>query len=189
MLAAVLIYAALLIYGSLYPFRHWHAPALPAMQFLFAWPAHLDKADLLREMNARQAAGQPLVIGALGDGVVPVTLVHRTRAVSFGAALAGGYDVTGDGIPDLVVGAPGASDASDGGGAVFLYAGGRGQEGALSPFLMVVGDVSERGALGQDVALLPGATGGVAPQLMMGAPRSFRTGTQNGTAFALPLVF
>jgi hypothetical protein len=147
-----------------------------------------DKAVLLSELSARQSAGQPLVIGALGDGVEPVTLVHRTRAVSFGTSLAGGRDLTGDGVPDLLVGAPGASDASDGGGAVFLYAGGKTQVGALSPFLMVVGDGAERSALGQDVGLIPGSTG-VPPLLVIGAPRSYRTGTQNGTAFALPLAF
>jgi FG-GAP repeat len=147
-----------------------------------------DKAKLLSEMSARQAAGQPLVIGALSDGVDPVMLVHRTRAVSFGTSLAGGRDLTGDGVPDLLVGAPGASDASDGGGSVYLYAGGKTQQGALSPFLMVVGDGAERSALGQDMALIPGATG-VPPMLVIGAPRSYRTGTQNGTAFALPLGF
>ncbi|MCP3135728.1 VCBS repeat-containing protein [Pyxidicoccus xibeiensis] len=147
-----------------------------------------DKADLIREMDERRTAGLPLVIGSLGDGVTPVTLVHRTRAVSFGAALAGGRDVTGDSVPDLLVGAPGASEASDGGGAVFLYAGGRGQEGALSPYLMVVGDGSERSALGQDLALMPGS-GTVPHTVVIGAPRSYRTGTQNGTAFALPLAF
>ncbi|MFP2933178.1 VCBS repeat-containing protein, partial [Pyxidicoccus sp. 3LG] len=147
-----------------------------------------DKADLLREMEERRTAGLPLVVGSLGDGVVPVTLVHRTRAVSFGASLAGGIDLTGDSVPDLLVGAPGASEASDGGGAVFLYAGGRGQEGALSPFLTAVGDVAERGGLGQDIALMPGS-GGIPPTAIIGAPRSYRTGTQNGTAFALPLGF
>lgn len=147
-----------------------------------------DKAELLTEMNARQSAGKPLVIGALGDGVEPVTLVHRTRAVGFGTSLAGGRDLTGDSVPDLLVGAPGASDASDGGGAVYLYAGGKTQLGALSPFLMVVGDGAERSALGQDVALIPGAST-AKPVLVIGAPRSYRTGTQNGTAFALPLAF
>jgi VanZ family protein len=50
MLAAVLCYAALLVYGSLYPFAHWHAPELPAMAFLLNWPAHLDKADVLQNV-------------------------------------------------------------------------------------------------------------------------------------------
>ncbi len=147
-----------------------------------------DTAVLQKKMQDLQAAGQPLIAGALGDGLDPRVLVHRHRAVNFGTQLVGGVDLTGDNIPDLLVSAPGASEASDGGGAVFLYAGGTGQEGALSPFLMVVGDGSERGALGQDLALMPGSDG-TPPMLVVGAPRSYRTGTQNGTAFVLPLGF
>jgi hypothetical protein len=115
-------------------------------------------------------------------------LVHRSRAPGFGTSLAGGVDLTGDGAPELVVGAPGASVASDGGGAVFLYAGGPGLTGTLSPMLTVVGDVSERSSLGQDLALVPGR-GASPPTLVMGAPLSYRTGTQNGTAFTVPLGF
>jgi VanZ family protein len=48
--AALLLYAALLVYGSLYPFTHWHALALPSMAFLLTWPAHLDKGDLLQNV-------------------------------------------------------------------------------------------------------------------------------------------
>ncbi|GHG67361.1 VCBS repeat-containing protein [Comamonas sp. JC664] len=147
-----------------------------------------DTATLRNRMQALQTAGQPLVVGALGDGLDPVVLVHRHRAVNFGTQLAGGFDLTGDNIPDLLVSAPGASEASDGGGAVFLYAGGAGQTGALSPFLMVVGDGAERSALGHDLAVMRGG-GGSPPMLVVGAPRSYRTGTQNGTAFVLPLGF
>jgi len=50
MLAALSGYAALLVYGSLYPFGHWLAPRLPAMAFLLHWPDHLDKADLLQNV-------------------------------------------------------------------------------------------------------------------------------------------
>lgn len=50
LLAALLGYAALLVYGSLFPFVSWHAPDLPLMGFLTAWPAHLDKADLLQNV-------------------------------------------------------------------------------------------------------------------------------------------
>jgi hypothetical protein len=146
-----------------------------------------DKAELLTRMEQRVSGGQALV-GALGDGLAPVTLVHRTRAVNFGATLAAVGDLTGDNIADLVVGAPGASVASDGGGAVFLYAGGPNRQGALSPFLTVVGDGAERSNLGQDLGLMPGS-GGTPPTLVIGAPRSYRTGTQNGTAFLLPLGF
>lgn len=50
LLVALCCYAALLAYGSLYPFTHWQAPALPAMTFLLGWPAHLDKADVLQNV-------------------------------------------------------------------------------------------------------------------------------------------
>ncbi|MBN1207293.1 MAG: VCBS repeat-containing protein [Myxococcaceae bacterium] len=126
--------------------------------------------------------------GALGDGMEPVTLVHRTRAVNFGRALEGGRDLTGDSIPDLIVSAPGASEASDGGGAVFLYAGGASSTGRLMPWLTVIGDTSERSNFGQDLSLSPGGAGSP-PTLVIGAPTSYRTGTQNGTAFSLPLGF
>jgi hypothetical protein len=135
----------------------------------------------------RPASGEGLV-GALGDGLTPVTLVHRTRAVNFGRALEGGRDLTGDSVPDLIVSAPGASEASDGGGAVFIYAGGAQATGRLTPWLTAVGDVAERSNFGQEISLSPGGSGSP-PTLVIGAPTSYRTGTQNGTAFALPLGF
>jgi hypothetical protein len=133
------------------------------------------------------APGEALV-GALGEGLTPVTVVHRSRAVNFGRALEGGRDLTGDSIPDLVVSAPGASEASDGGGAVFIYAGGAQSKGKLTPWLTITGDVAERANFGQDMSLSPGGAGSP-PTLVIGAPASYRTGTSNGTAFALPLGF
>lgn len=147
-----------------------------------------DLAQIRTEMAKRQAANAPLVVGALGDGLTPVVVVHQTRAVFFGSSLAGGLDLSGDGVEDLVVGAYGASVASDGGGAVFIYAGTPNLGGALSPFLTVVGDVSERSQVGMEVAVTPGK-GGTPPTLVIGAPSSYRTGTRNGTAYVLPLRF
>ncbi|WP_224364906.1 FG-GAP-like repeat-containing protein [Hyalangium versicolor] len=135
----------------------------------------------------RPASGEALV-GAVGGGLTPVTLVHRTRAVNFGRALEGGRDLTGDSIPDLIVSATGASEASDGGGAVYIYAGGTQSKGKLTPWLTVAGDVTERSNFGQDLALTPGGSASP-PTLIIGAPTSYRTGTQNGTAFSLPLGF
>ncbi|WP_223642270.1 VCBS repeat-containing protein [Corallococcus sp. EGB] len=120
--------------------------------------------------------------------LAPLNLTYRARAVSFGTSLSGGRDLTGDGVPDLWVGAPNASVASDGDGAAFLFAGGAKSTGALSPFLLVVGDGAERSFLGQSIAVTPGS-GGSPPSVIIGAPRSYRTGTQNGTAYALPLPF
>jgi hypothetical protein len=143
--------------------------------------------DTAEVVKRRPASGEALV-GALESGLMPRMLVPRSRAVGFGTVLAGGVDVTGDGTPDLMVGAPGASVASDGGGAVFVYAGGPGLTGALSPLLTLTGDVTERAGFGQELALVAGS-GGTPPLLVIGAPLSYRTGTQNGTAFAVPLGF
>jgi hypothetical protein len=141
------------------------------------------------ELAAKRPATGETLVAAVGAGVTPEMLVHRTRAVNFGRALAGGVDLTRDGVPDLVVGATGASVASDGGGAVFVYAGGKGARGPRTPLLTVVGDVAERGSFGQELSLSPGLPGTPAapPMLLIGAPTSYRTGTQNGTAFLLPL--
>ncbi|RKH71383.1 FG-GAP-like repeat-containing protein [Corallococcus aberystwythensis] len=131
------------------------------------------------------ADGETMVdVGSLA----PLNLTYRSRAVSFGTSLAGGKDLNGDGVPDLWVGAPNASVASDGDGAAFLFAGGAKSTGPLSPFLLVVGDGAERSYLGQSIAVVPGS-GGSPPTAVIGAPRSYRTGTQNGTAFSLPLPF
>jgi hypothetical protein len=141
------------------------------------------------EIAAKRPTSGEALVAAVGAGLTPQMLVNRSRAVNFGRALAGGVDLTRDGVPDLVVGATGASVASDGGGAVFVYAGGKAAKGALTPLLTVVGDVAERGAFGQELSLAPGLPGPPAtpPMLLIGAPTSYRTGTQNGTAFLLPL--
>lgn len=143
-----------------------------------------DTAELVKR---RPASGEA-VVGALESTLFPKVLVHRSRAVGFGTALAGGVDLNGDGVPELVVSAPGASVASDGGGAVFIYAGGPAMTGALTPMLTLTGDVAERSGFGQDLALVAGGTG-FPPTLVVGAPLSYRTGTQNGTAFVVPLGF
>ncbi|HZI03391.1 MAG TPA: hypothetical protein VEZ71_05185, partial [Archangium sp.] len=70
----------------------------------------------------------------------------------------------------------------------FVYAGGPGLTGALTPMLTLTGDVTERAGFGNDLALVAGS-GSSPPTLVIGAPLSYRTGTQNGTAFVVPLGF
>ena len=143
-----------------------------------------DTAKLVAEM--KKGAAQKVVLKA--SDFVEHVLVSRSRAVGFGTVIAGGTDLTGDGVDDLVVSAPGASVASDGGGSVFVYAGGPETTGAVSPWLTLSGDVSERANFGQSLGLVPGK-GGVPPALVVGAPLSYRTGTRNGTAFLVPFGF
>ncbi|WP_257455048.1 VCBS repeat-containing protein [Archangium lipolyticum] len=143
--------------------------------------------DIAQLVSRRPASGE-VVVGAMDSALIPKVLVHRSRAVGFGTSLAGGVDLTGDGAPELVVGAPGASVASDGGGAVFVYAGGPTTTGAVSPLLTLTGDVTERSNFGSDLALVAGS-GSMPPTLVVGAPLSYRTGTENGTAYLVTLGF
>ncbi|MBX7101543.1 MAG: VCBS repeat-containing protein [Myxococcaceae bacterium] len=142
--------------------------------------------DLAELKAKRPAPGTSAVVGALNDGLTPIPLSYRERAPGFGRMVAGNVDVSGDGVADLVVSAPGASVNGDGTGAVFIFAGGPTLGGPSSPYLTLVGDGAERAAVGQDLFLSPGQ-GAVKPALGVGAPMSYRTGTANGTAWLLPL--
>ncbi len=155
----------------------------------FSVAGRVQPAVLLYEVAAlvarRPASGEALV-AALGDGLVPLVLAHPERPPNFGRALAGDVDLTGDGKAELVVGAPGAGFAGEGTGAVLVYLGGSLVGTNAEPFLIAAGDASERGQFGQVLSLTRGPG---APALSIGAPNSYRTGTQNGTAFGLPLGF
>ncbi|MBM7119074.1 FG-GAP-like repeat-containing protein [Archangium primigenium] len=150
-------------------------------------------ARLKTELTAMEAASETKRVLKASDFIEDV-LVSQSRAVGFGAVIRGGADLTGDGVDDLVVSAPNASIASDGGGAVFVFAGGPRTTGALSPWLTLTGDVTERANFGQSVnfvAAKKDAKGAILqpPALVVGAPLSYRTGTRNGAAFLVPLGF
>jgi hypothetical protein len=139
------------------------------------------------QINALRPASGERLVPLLGGGLTPLPIVYLERVPGFGTALAGNVDLNGDGRPELVVSAPGASVVSDGEGSVFVFRGGLATTGARDTLMTLVGDVNERGNFGQDVELVRGA-GSSPPFLVIGAPRSYRTGTLAGTAFALPIA-
>lgn len=143
--------------------------------------------DVMQLLGKRPAAGGVLV-GAIGDGLTPIPVTYRERAPQLGRSIQGNVDLTGDGVVDLVVSAPGANVNGDGSGAVFVFAGGAQLNGARPSVLTVVGDQRERAQFGLDVSLFGGA-GALKAVLGIGAPLSYRTGTANGTAFVTPLDF
>ncbi len=143
--------------------------------------------DVAQLLMKRPASGGVLA-GAVGDGLTPIPVLYHERAPQLGRALWGNVDLTGDGVVDLVVGAPGANVNGDGTGAVFVFAGGMGLSGPRESALTLVGDERERGLFGQDLSVFPGA-GALPKTLGIGAPISYRTGTANGTAFIVPLDF
>ena len=71
MLLALIAYVALLFYGSLYPFAHWHSPAYPLMQFLPLWPDHLDKADVLQNVLVYAPFGMLCMLWLTHSAPVP----------------------------------------------------------------------------------------------------------------------
>jgi hypothetical protein len=140
--------------------------------------------DAAQLAKARPSMGGEAVIGALQEGLTPLSLAYRDRSPGFGRALAGNADLDGDGVVDLAVSAPGASINGDGTGAVFVFRGAANLSGKLDPWLTLVGDGAERASVGQDLSVLS-ATPRTPAALALGAPLSYRTGTANGTAWLL----
>lgn len=128
------------------------------------------------------------VVPAMGGPLKPLPVVYKERAPQFGRAIAGNVDLTGDGIVDLVVGAPRANLNGDGTGAIFVFAGGPALSGARESVLTFFGDDRERGNFGQELSLTP-SPGSLKALLGIGAPLSYRTGTANGAAFITSLDF
>ncbi|MGA9520795.1 MAG: FG-GAP-like repeat-containing protein, partial [Myxococcaceae bacterium] len=141
-----------------------------------------DVATLLQ----RRVVGSSAQVEAYSEGMDPVPLLHRETATGFGASLASGIDLTGDGMTELVVGATEANVGKPSSGGVFVFSGVGQSPGRMEPFLPVAGEMLEKSLFGARVSWAP-ANGGSAPFLLIGAPNSFRTGTQNGTAWYLPL--
>lgn len=164
--------------AALYPFRGQPQPTV----LLF---------DAAQWAQKRPLKGE-FLISAQHDGLTPLALTYRERAVGLGRSLAGDVDLDGDGAVDLVVSAPGVSINGDGAGAVFVFRGGAplaaqlaGQtSAALEPHLTVVGDGGERANMGQSVSVVARTASNPAV-LGMGAPLSYRSGTANGTSWLL----
>jgi hypothetical protein len=136
---------------------------------------------------ARPASGMS-VVPLFGGPLSPFVLTYRVPVGGFGTSLAGNVDLDGDGKHDLVVGAPLASFGADGNGAVFVFAGGMAGSGPRDALMVAVGDTNERGLFGHRVAISP-KTAASPPYLLMGAPRSYRTGRANGAAHWMPFRF
>jgi hypothetical protein len=102
------------------------------------------------------------------DGTLLLTLSAAGANERFGGATAGAGDQNGDGTPDLIVGAPGASAAGPGAGAVYLFSGKDG-----STLALLQGD-SAGHAFGSIVA---GDKRGRYTPLLVGAPGAGPNGT------------
>jgi hypothetical protein len=110
-------------------------------------------------------------LGAPQRLIIPSSGIGR----GFGSALVLA-DLTGDGVADLAVGSNDDTDEGAFSGELRVYRGGAGAatQAALlgDPWLLAVGDTTERGAFGASVAVLPNGHGGL---LLVGSPSSSRS--------------
>jgi hypothetical protein len=105
----------------------------------------------------------------------------QARFDTFGAAVAGGDDVDGDGVPDVIVGAPGASPGGlTGAGSAFVFSGATGE-------LLFRWDGQEHdAALGQSVGILGDLDGDGRAKVLVGTPYASPGGRDGaGSVFVL----
>jgi hypothetical protein len=135
--------------------------------YAVAGPGDVDgdgHADVLTgAFRAASQAGQIILFNG-SDGTVRYALSGQAAGDYFGRALAGAGDVDGDGRPDLIVGAPGASVSAAGAGRVRVI---RGADGLT---LYAFDGASAGDALGSAVAGAGDVNGDGYADVLVGAP-------------------
>ncbi len=171
-------------------------PALPAPVIALAPLRDLDGdvsgaarpgvllVDAVQLAALRPATGS-VSRGLTEAGVTTHVLTSVDALAGLGSSIIGSADVTGDGVVDLVVGAPNASFAAAGAGVALVFAGGAESTGMQRPWMLVTGDDGPAPAgLGGATALLPAASG--RPAFMaVGSPSSARSGAGIGAGYLL----
>ena len=109
--------------------------------------------------------------GALIFTITNPSAPNAEKLPSFGAAVAGGQDLDGDGTPDFVIGAPNQKSLQ---GAAYVF---KGSNGTLIRSLR--GSRQAFGKFGTSVALSPDITGDDRPDVLVGAPDVTVNGLQN----------
>jgi len=128
--------------------------------------------DAEGDLTGRTGAGKAYLVNG-SDGTVRSTLTsqNETTQGDFGAAVGVVDDVTGDGFPDVVVGAPSEdpSDASvEGAGVAYVF---NGMDGSFEAKLQTtVGNIEDGREFGAAVAGIGDVFGGDSPEVVVGAP-------------------
>ncbi|MFN0132268.1 MAG: FG-GAP-like repeat-containing protein [Phycisphaerales bacterium] len=105
--------------------------------------------------------------GATGQRIRTITPIAPEDSGEFGEAVAVTADINGDGVQDIIIGAP--KERPDDAGRVYVYS------GATGAFLrkLLPPTPQNDGRFGESVAGVPDATGDGVPEIVVGAPREF----------------
>lgn len=63
MFRLALLFVAFIVYGSLFPFTDWRNGDAPLFSFLFAWPASVERADIVQNVLAYAPLGLFVTLG------------------------------------------------------------------------------------------------------------------------------
>jgi hypothetical protein len=121
------------------------------------------------------ANDQVIVISGSGGSYNTIGTISGTSGDHFGDSVSGIGDLNGDGIPDIVVGAPGHT----GGGQVSVISGTSSSWASLG----TVGPVNGGGNFGANVDGMPDVDGDGKPDFLVGAPNETNTNTSDGSAY------
>ena len=131
-----------------------------------------------------KAATTPVDLGVANFGGYAITTSEATARL--GAAVGGGGDVNGDGLSDVIAGAPGANGTR---GAAYVVFGRTTQNPADTQALAaggirIDGDGAQQALAGANVAILGDSTGDGKAEFAVGAPQwDVNSATDAGTVF------
>jgi hypothetical protein len=155
-----------------------------AVEGSYAWSggSPLFAISATGEMNGPTRIGKVEFYDGLQADKPTISISGKVEGELFGKAISGGADWNGDGIPDFAVGAPDGSTGKDKevAGKVYLYFGGA-DFGKSAVAVLSIGEAKD--GFGEAVCLKDDVNGDGLGDLIVGAPRSAKSGATSGRAY------
>lgn len=138
-----------------------------------------------------QTEAESLPAPAMGDGLMGQSLHTQEPSAGLGWSVAGGRDINGDGIPDMVVGAPSSEANGANSGRVYVVFGNPDTSQYTVDMLQptqgfAIAGEAESDAAGYRVGVVPDLNQDGLAEILVGAPFTAEQGWGSGSAY---LVF